>query len=89
MPPKAPKGRGLRGKSFVFTGKLQRFTRSEAESLVESLGGEAHGSVSGETDYVVAGEDAGSKLDQAREKGVRVLDEAAFLRMLKRAGADV
>jgi len=89
LPPKAPKGRGLRGKSFVFTGKLERFTRDEAESLVESLGGEAHGSVSGETDYLVAGEDPGSKLEQAREKGVRVLDEAAFVRMLRRAGADV
>ncbi|MFO7262085.1 MAG: NAD-dependent DNA ligase LigA [bacterium] len=89
VPPKAPKGRGLRGKRFVFTGKLERFTRSEAESLVESLGGEAHGSVSEQTDYVVAGRDPGSKLDQAREKGVRVLDEAAFLRLLRRAGADV
>ncbi|HEX7090953.1 MAG TPA: NAD-dependent DNA ligase LigA [Longimicrobiales bacterium] len=89
LPPKAPRGRGLRGRSFVFTGKLERFTRGEAESLVESLGGEAHGSVSGETDYVVAGEDPGSKLEQAHAKGVRVLDEAAFVRMLRRAGADV
>ncbi len=89
VPPRAPKGRGLRGKRFVFTGKLQRFTRGEAESLVESLGGEAHGSVSGETDYVVAGEDPGSKLEQAEAKGVRVLDEAAFVRLLERVGADV
>lgn len=74
------------GKSFVFTGTLTRFTREEAQRLVESEGGHAVGSVSKKTDYVIAGANAGSKLDRARELGVTVLSEDEFLEMV---GIDV
>ncbi len=70
------------GKSFVFTGALTRFTRDEARLLVENEGGSAVGSVSKKTAYVVAGEDAGSKLTKARELGVTVLTEDEFLELL-------
>ena len=70
------------GKSFVFTGALTRFTRDEARLLVENEGGSAVGSVSKKTSYVVAGEDAGSKLTKARELGVAVLSEDEFLELL-------
>lgn len=72
----------LEGRTFVFTGSLERFTRSDAERKVEDLGGRATSSVSGDTDYVVAGEGAGSKLDEAREAGVRIIDEEAFEKLL-------
>ena len=71
------------GKSFVFTGALSRFTRDEARILVENEGGHAVGSVSKKTDYVVAGEEAGSKLAKARELGVTVLTEEEFLELLE------
>ncbi len=70
------------GKSFVFTGALSRFTRDEARILVENEGGNAVGSVSKKTDYVVAGEEAGSKLAKARELGVTVLTEEEFLELV-------
>jgi len=69
------------GKTFVFTGALTRFTRDEAKRIVEAEGGHAAGSVSKKTDYVVAGSDAGSKLEKARDLGVTVLTEDEFLRM--------
>ncbi|HID12119.1 MAG TPA: NAD-dependent DNA ligase LigA, partial [Candidatus Latescibacteria bacterium] len=72
----------LAGKKFVFTGALSSMTRSEAEELVRQLGGEAGGSVSRRTDYVVAGENPGSKFDKARQLGVEVLTEEEFLRMV-------
>lgn len=71
------------GKTFVFTGTLTRFTRDEAKRLVENEGGHAAGSVSKKTDFVVAGEEAGSKLDKARALAVRVISEDEFLRMLE------
>jgi len=69
------------GKTFVFTGALETMTRTEAETIARRLGGQASGSVSKKTSYVVAGEAAGSKLDKARELGVTVLTEAEFLEM--------
>lgn len=71
------------GKTFVFTGALPGFTRDEAKRLVENEGGHAAGSVSKKTDFVVAGADAGSKLDKARALGVRVLSEEEFRRMME------
>ena len=79
----------LKGKTFVFTGSLDRFSRSEAEKLVESLGGQATSSVSGQTDYVVVGSEAGKKSEQAKSQGVKTLSENRFLDLLREAGADV
>jgi len=70
------------GKQFVLTGRLTSFTRDEARALIEARGGRVNSSVSKKTDYVVAGEEAGSKLDKAQELGVVVIDEAAFQKML-------
>ena len=69
----------LDGLTFVFTGSLERWTRDEVQRYVERLGGRATSSVSGETDYVVAGPGAGSKLDEAQERDVPVMDEEAFV----------
>ena len=74
-------------KSFVFTGGLERLTRDEAKTLVERLGATVLSGVSKKTDYVVAGTDPGSKLDQAQKLGVRVLDEKAFLDLMKQEKA--
>ena len=72
----------LSGKTFVLTGTLPSMTREEATEKIESLGGHVTGSVSKKTDYVLTGEAAGSKLDKARELGVRIIDEAEFRKML-------
>jgi len=79
-------GGRLTGKSFVFTGALSGFTRDQARRIVEDEGGHVVGSVSRKTDYVVAGEDPGSKLDKARELGVTVLSEARFSELVHKAG---
>ncbi len=71
------------GMTFVLTGTLESLSRQEATALIEGLGGKASSSVSAKTDYVVAGEAAGSKLDKALELGVPVLDEASFLKLMK------
>lgn len=73
-----PTGADLTGKTFVVTGTLTRYSRDEIEGLIKSLGGKASGSVSKKTDYVVAGENAGSKLSKAKELGVPVLTEDEF-----------
>jgi DNA ligase (NAD+) len=72
----------LRGKTLVFTGELQAYTRAEAKRLVEARGGRITSSVSRSTSYVVAGDDPGSKLDQARKLGVSVLNEDDFTALL-------
>jgi DNA ligase (NAD+) len=74
--------RQLEGKTFVFTGGLKSLSREEAESRVESLGGRASSSVSQKTDFVVAGEDPGSKFEKAKTLGVKILSEDEFLKML-------
>lgn len=78
----------LEGLTFVFTGSLQRFTRQHAEALVQGLGAKASGSVSKKTSYLVAGENAGSKLTRAEELGVSVLTEDEFLELLAKRGVD-
>lgn len=74
----------LQDKTFVLTGKLEQFTRNEAKDMIELRGGKVTGSVSNKTDYVVAGSDAGSKLDKANDLGVKVLSESEFLDLLDR-----
>jgi DNA ligase (NAD+) len=77
-----PQSGQLGGKTFVFTGELAGMTRDEAEALVRRKGGKATGSVSAKTSYVVAGAEAGSKLEKARKLGVAVLDEAGFKKLV-------
>lgn len=71
----------FKDKTFVLTGKLELFTREEATLLIESLGGKTSSSVSKKTDYVLAGSDAGSKLDKAQSLGVKVINESEFKEM--------
>lgn len=80
-PPIAASG-ALAGKIFVITGTLPTLSREEATAKIEAAGGKASGSVSKKTHYVLAGEEAGSKLEKARTLGVPVIDEAEFLRMV-------
>jgi DNA ligase (NAD+) len=77
------RGTTLAGKTFVLTGTLERHTRDEAKQLIEDAGGKVAGSVSKKTDYVVAGTDAGSKLDKARELKVSVIGEKEMEELLK------
>jgi DNA ligase (NAD+) len=78
----------LAGKTVVVTGTLEGFARPEAEEAIRAAGGKPAGSVSRKTDYVVAGESAGSKLTKAQELGIPVLDEAAFRRLLAGGSPD-
>ena len=80
---KKQRGTALAGKTFVLTGTLPNYSRDAAKKMIEDAGGKVSGSVSKKTDYVVAGEDAGSKLDKARELGVSVIDEAEMEELVK------
>ena len=72
----------LQGKTFVFTGKLENYTRKEAAGRIENMGGRAASSVSGETDYLVVGADPGSKYEEAQKQNVKVLHEQEFENLL-------
>jgi len=79
---KKKSGGPLAGLTFVLTGTLPSLAREDAKARIESAGGKVTGSVSKKTDYVVAGEEAGSKLEKAREIGVKVIDEGQLLEMI-------
>jgi DNA ligase (NAD+) len=72
----------LEGKKFALTGSLPTFTRKEATDLIRKHGGDTSSSVSSKTDYLLAGESAGSKYDKARELGIPILNESSFLEMI-------
>lgn len=80
---KKERGTKLAGKTFVLTGTLAHFTRDEAKKMIEDAGGKVTGSVSKKTDYVIAGADAGSKLDKAKDLGVEVIDESEMENLLR------
>ncbi len=84
LPPEPPPQTALAGKTFVFTGALERFSREEAKAQVTARGGKVSSSVSSKTDYVVVGADPGSKFSKARDLGVTILDEGAFEELLRR-----
>jgi len=71
------------GKTFVFTGELKSFSRTEAEKKVRELGGEFSSSVSKETDFVVAGDNPGTKYQKAKELRINIIDEVQFLKMIR------
>jgi DNA ligase (NAD+) len=84
----SPEGPGLlAGRTLVVTGTLEGFSRREAEEAIRRAGGRAASSVSRKTDFLVAGAEAGSKLDAARRIGVRILDETGFRQLL--AGEEI
>ena len=87
--PEAPREGPLVGQTFVFTGSLASMSRSRAESLIRELGGDASGSVTKKTSYVVAGADPGSKLQKAEKNETTVLNEEQFLRLLSEHGVSV
>src|SRR5262249_34497398 len=82
-PPTAGRGKlAFAGKTFVLTGTLPKLTRPEAEAIINQHGGKVSGSVSKMTSYVLAGAEAGSKLDKARDLGIPIIDEAEFEKMV-------
>ena len=80
-------GGSLQGRQFVLTGTLARFTREEAKEKIQSLGGRVTSTISKKTDYLVAGDSAGSKLDKARQLGIPVLDEEALQKLIESPSA--
>jgi DNA ligase (NAD+) len=81
---KKQRGTQLAGKTFVLTGILAHYNRDDAKKMIEDAGGRVVGSVSKKTDYVIAGTDAGSKLDKAKELGVSVIGEEEMEELLER-----
>ena len=79
---KKPKRQPLKGKIFVLTGKLETMTREEAKEKIRLLGGDVSESVSSKTDYVVMGKEAGSKYEKAKQKGVKIIGEKEFLKLI-------
>ncbi len=79
----------LKGKTFVFTGSLEKITRDVAKDLVRNLGAKASESVSAKTDYVVSGESSGSKLEKAKELGVKIMDEEEFISFIKEFNIEI
>jgi DNA ligase (NAD+) len=79
----ARKSDRFQGKQFVLTGKLPGMTREEAAQLIESHGGKITATVTKKTDFVLAGEEPGSKLDKAKKLGINIMDEIAFRKMLE------
>ena len=77
------RGNLFEGLTFVLTGTLPTMTRDEASAIIKANGGKVSGSVSGKTSYVLAGEEAGSKLTKAQALGVEIIDEEKFLKMIK------
>ncbi len=71
------------GKTFVLTGSLENYTREEASNIIESFGGKTSSSVSKKTDYVLAGEEAGSKLTKAESLGIKIITEQEFQELIK------
>lgn len=82
VPDSQPVGGSLNGRAFVLTGTLETLSRTEAQKLIEAAGGSVGSAVSRNTDYLVAGKSAGSKLQRAQAFGVKVIDEAALKKML-------
>ncbi|MGH9568141.1 MAG: NAD-dependent DNA ligase LigA [Candidatus Angelobacter sp.] len=80
---KRERGTALAGKTFVITGTLANYSRDDAKQMIEDAGGKVSGSISKKTDYLIAGDDPGSKLDKARELGVQVIGEKEMLALLR------
>ena len=74
----------ITGKAFVFTGEMASLSRTQAQRLVEELGGKYSSSVSKNTDFVVGGKNPGSKYNKAKQLGVRIINEKTFMRFIKK-----
>jgi len=79
---KIKKSKKLQGKTFVLTGSLEKYSRNRAKQEIRKMGGEASNSISGKTDYLIAGKSPGSKLNKAKKKGVKIIKETDFLKMI-------
>ena len=82
-PPKSKASNELAGMTIVVTGTMQNFTRQQIEQAIKDHGGKASSSISKKTTFLIAGEDAGSKLEKARKLGVKVIDENEFIQRIR------